>query len=269
MYLMAIGLTSLCLMGFAFYMFYIAHHDVIDVRTIGDPLLPEAFNGLTIFFISDIHRRSLNIKTMNKLSSMQVDLVIIGGDLREKGVPFSRTKANLQLLKQWQAPIYFVWGNNDYESDYLVLQDLLEKESIHILANSNDIIERQNETIQFVGLDCNEYREARLDLAAPNMMEDYSILITHNPTILDTLDSTRMSKVNLVLGGHTHGGQIRFGPLGYYTNGGLKHVGTSTVFISEGYGYTLLPFRLGTKAECHLLTLTNQAQPRLNDVQQI
>ena len=68
-----------------------------------------------MFFISDIHRRIVSESIIEEVSG-KVDVVIIGGDLLEKGVPMERVKENIKKLKKL-GPILFVWGNNDYEVD--------------------------------------------------------------------------------------------------------------------------------------------------------
>lgn len=75
-------------------MVYRAHHDIIDYRTIYDKRLPDAFNDFRIFFISDIHRRHINDNTLRSIKE-EIDLIIIGGDITERGVPPTRVKMNL------------------------------------------------------------------------------------------------------------------------------------------------------------------------------
>ena len=64
-------------------------------------------------------------------------------------------------------------------------------------------------------------------------------------------------EIRLVLSGHTHGGQIHI--LGYspYEKGKIKKLENTTLLISNGYGTTSLPLRLGAPAECHLITIKN------------
>lgn len=131
------------------------------------------------------------------------------------------------------------------------------QEGVTILANSNIDISIKNQVLSFVGLDCCTYREARGDLALEFANGDYTILLTHDPGAFYELKDSEQKKIHTVLAGHTHGGQIRILGLGFYQSGGTHTYRKTNVFISEGYGYTLLPFRLGTKAECHLLTFKN------------
>lgn len=219
-------------------MVYRAHHDIINNLTIYDEKLPTAFNDFRVCFFSDIHRRHVNESTLKSIKG-DINVIIIGGDITEKGVPLERTKENLEKLKKWNLPIYFVWGNNDYEEDPEAIYHLLVQEGITILANTNIDISIKNQVLSFVGLDCCTYREARGDFALEFAKGDYTILLTHDPSAFYELEDDE---------------QIRLFGLGIYQRGGHRTYRQTNIFISEGYGYTKLPFRLGTKAECHVLT---------------
>ncbi|MFD2045889.1 metallophosphoesterase [Ornithinibacillus salinisoli] len=236
-----------------FYMIYRAHHDHVDYRSINDSRLPDSFNDLTIFFIADIHRRTIRQETLNSIGS-HIDFVYIGGDLTEKGVPLAKTRENIKRLKQWGRPIYFVTGNNDYEVNINELSKLLLDEGITILNNSTIYIEKEKHVLCLTGLEYNPLDEPNDAIISENVQGDYRILLTHCPSDFYDLDITSQDKVHMVLAGHTHGGQIRIGRMGLYSKGGLRKVRNTHVFITEGYGYTLLPFRFGTSAECHVIT---------------
>ncbi|MGY0691798.1 metallophosphoesterase [Virgibacillus sp. FSP13] len=253
-------LVILLLLVFIMYMVYQAHHDTINYQTIHDTSLPIGFDNYRIFFISDIHRRIIRDDTLQSITE-KMDIVIIGGDLTEKGVPLERTRTNIKKLKRWNAPIYFVWGNNDYEADPPAIAKLLSEEGVIILANTHtDITAENGDMLSILGLDCSYYREARMDLAMEHANGDFYILATHAPRTFYDLEAEEQQKANLVLAGHTHGGQIRIAGFGPYQRGGLQKHHHSNVIVSEGYGYTRLPFRLGTNAECHVLTLKKQTK---------
>ncbi|MFD1850513.1 metallophosphoesterase [Oceanobacillus bengalensis] len=239
---------------FIYYMLYKAHHDKISDTSIYDEKLPTAFEGLRIFFISDIHRRRIKDSTLKAIGN-NVDIVVIGGDLTEKHVPLNRTKNNLSKLRRWNVPIYFVWGNNDYEIDVCGLSNLLEQENVTILTNDSSNVRRDNAVISIVGLDCATYHEPDVELARKNAQGTYQILVTHIPNSFYKLDQSIQNQFNLVLSGHTHGGQMRLFGLGPYERGSLNKIRNTNILVSEGYGYTILPFRIGTNAECHILTL--------------
>src|SRR5690625_2908623 len=108
-------------------MVYLVYHDILNKLYIYDDNLPAAFNYFCVFFISDIHRRHVNESTLKSIKG-DINVIIIGEDITEKGVPLERTKENLEKLKKWNLPIYFVWGNNDYEEDPEALNHLLVRE---------------------------------------------------------------------------------------------------------------------------------------------
>lgn len=235
------------------YMVYKAHHDTVKYKTICDDRLPSNFNDFRVFFISDVHRRKIRDSTLKSITN-KLDIVIIGGDLTEKGVPLARTENNIKKLKKWKIPIYFVWGNNDYEALPEKIYMLLIKENVTILTNESKDIEKDNSTLSILGLDCCRYGEPRLDLAQEKAKGEYFILITHAPSAFVELERRDRDKIHTVLAGHTHGGQIRIFGFGPYERGTYKKLGNTNSIVSEGYGYSKLPFRLGTNAECNVVT---------------
>jgi uncharacterized protein len=214
---------------------------------------PATFGKVTIFFISDIHRRVIADKVLEVVKG-KADIVIIGGDLTEKGVPFERVKENLKKLKQL-APVYFVWGNNDYETDYRKLDATFHDYGIKVLDNTAVTFESKNgDKLSVLGIDDMNLHRDRLDLALSDAEpKSFKILASHYPNITNKLMPEH--KINLVLSGHTHGGQIHI--LGYspFKRGRVEKLGNTTVLISNGYGTTGVPLRLGAPAECHLITL--------------
>ncbi|MGM7721886.1 metallophosphoesterase [Metabacillus sp. Hm71] len=214
---------------------------------------PKSFGVFTIFFISDIHRRKISIKLLEQLPS-SIDLVIIGGDLTEKGVPFQRVEQNLNILKKI-APIYFVFGNNDYEVGKDRLEQLLIKHGVTILNNSTSTISAKNgEKMVLLGVEDMSMERDRLDLALKHSPKgDFRLLISHNPEIYEQVKKS--DRISLIISGHTHGGQIRLFGLGLYKKGKLHKLTNATILISNGYGTSGVPLRLGAPAEAHILQL--------------
>lgn len=215
---------------------------------------PESLGKVSLFFISDIHKRTISDSIIKEVMG-KADFVVIGGDLTEKGVAFDRVKANLLKLKQI-GPVYFVWGNNDYEVDYHELDAILLDVGIKVLDNTAVTFEsRLGEKLCLLGVDDLNQNRDRLDYALQDADENsFKILACHYPSIIEKL--LPEYGIRLVLCGHTHGGQIHI--LGYspYEKGGIKQFGHTTLFISNGYGTTALPLRLGAPAETHLITLS-------------
>lgn len=219
------------------------HHGIKD--------LPINFEGYSIYFLSDIHRRLLSLNMLEKVS--QPDLVVIGGDLTEMEVPFKRVDQNLQRLKKFGVPIIFIWGNHDLHIDPYQLRSLFRKHGINLVSNDTYPVERDGNWLNVVGvhdatnaLDC-------IDLALLNANEGPRILMSHNPEVIKRLN--RSHNIPLVVSGHTHGGQIRLFGWGIRENGGVKEKKFGTLIISNGYGTTRYPLRLGARPNTILLKL--------------
>ncbi|WP_297988094.1 metallophosphoesterase [Anoxybacillus sp.] len=242
--------------GLIIYMWIEAHRNRVIFHSLSFPTFPKSFSRLRIFFISDIHRRRVSETFVDSLKG-KVDLVIIGGDLTEKGVPFSRVKRNIELFKQLGS-VYFVWGNNDYEVDYHELDALLLESGVKILDNTAVIFEsEQGDRIALLGVDDMNQERERLDLALEDAGDaNFRIVVSHDPRIIQKI--TPEHRIALVLSGHTHGGQIRFGPFGLYEKGGLRNVNGTMLLTSNGYGTTTLPLRLGARAETHVIELKHK-----------
>lgn len=217
--------------------------------------LPVDFDRLTIFFISDIHRRVIS-ETIIENAKGKAEIVIIGGDLAEKGVKLNQVKENLVRLQQI-GPVYFVWGNNDYELETSMLRNLMDELEVTILENTSvNLKKRIDSSIGLLGVDDTTVGHCDLEnTVACSTDYPFRILVSHNPNIIDSV--TPDHRIQLILSGHTHGGQIRIFGLGPYEKGGIKKIGKTLLFVSNGYGTTTLPLRLGAKAETHLITITN------------
>lgn len=245
-------------LGVIGYMYWKAHHDHLDRRVIELPQFPSTFGRITIFLISDIHRRNIRQETIMEIEE-KIDLVIIGGDLTEIGVPIQRVQENIQLLKKLNAPLYFIWGNNDFEVDELLLGETLRKHQVKVLANEKVSFESsQGEVIDLIGLDYPEVRDVDIESPLQDCKGDFIILAIHDPALFETFPIHIQKRIDLFLSGHTHGGQIRIFGWGLRNKGGEVRIGRSLGFVSEGYGTSLLPLRLGTKAECHVISIQKQ-----------
>ncbi|WP_026585176.1 metallophosphoesterase [Bacillus sp. J33] len=240
--------------GLLVYMLKEAFADRIIYKELSFSDFPESFGEVKLFFISDIHKRVISRRIMDEAKEKKPDMVIIGGDLMEKGVPFGRVKKNILLLME-AAPVYFVWGNNDYEADYHQLDALLLECGVKILDNTAFSFESlHGDRFVLMGTDDLSKDRDRLDLALHDAGDGgFRVLVSHDPRIVKEIKKEH--NIHLVLSGHTHGGQIHI--LGYspYEKGQIKVLPETTILISNGYGTTGVPLRLGAKAETHFITL--------------
>jgi uncharacterized protein len=246
-FLLLLGVCLLLYMLREAFLDNVVHHEM-SFRD-----FPESFGAVTIFFISDIHKRRISDEIIRAVSG-KTDIVVIGGDLTEKGVPFERVKENLTKLKQL-GPVYFVWGNNDYETDYHKLDAIFWELGVKVLDNTSVTFEsKAGDKLSLLGVDALNQHRDRLDLALLDAeKQSFKILACHYPEI--TKKILPEHEIRLVLSGHTHGGQIHIFGYSPHEKGKVKELDQTTLLISNGYGTTGVPLRLGAPAECHLIRI--------------
>ncbi|WAA10798.1 metallophosphoesterase [Fervidibacillus albus] len=240
-----------------FYSIKEAFRNHVNEITLPYENFPNANSKLSIFFITDIHRRRISDRIIRHVEG-KADIVIIGGDLTEKGVPFQRTKENLHKLSRI-GPIYFVWGNNDYEVHPVEFRQLLIQHGVVILENrSVPIFCQTNEPIFLIGFGEVSFNLDSVWLALKDVDSDaFKIGICHNPEILSKIPP---KKLDLLLSGHTHGGQINLFGLSLYPKGKLVQTDQIDYLISNGYGTTMLPLRFWARAETHLIHIKGKKE---------
>lgn len=205
-----------------------------------------------LFFISDIHRRKISNRLVEKVGS-GIDAVIIGGDLAERGVPLVQIKENIKQLAKI-GPLVYVWGNNDREVGEHHIRNYIKKENGILLENEATCLQNQQERLWIVGID--DVSSGRADIAksfADVPDQETVVFVSHTPFVFNKV--IRRFKPAVLLAGHTHGGQIRLGKWGYYQRGSLKKEQGAVTLVSNGFGTTLLPLRFGAPAECHVLSI--------------
>jgi predicted MPP superfamily phosphohydrolase len=170
--------------------------------------LPPAFDGFTILHISDMHV-DMNADAMRRLTALvgdlNYDLCVLTGDYRGKTFgPFQATLDGMQCLRaQLKAPVYGVLGNHDT----VQMIPGLEAADIKMLLNECAVIVRGDQRIYLAGIDDAHYfRVDNIEKAGSEIPDgEFSILLSHTPEIYR---QAAHADFNLMLSGHTHGGQI-------------------------------------------------------------
>lgn len=170
--------------------------------------IPESFDGFTILHISDMHV-DLNAGAMYHLATLlphlSYDICVLTGDYRGKTFgPFDATLDGLaQVRSHLTGPVYGVLGNHDT----ICMVPGLESMGIRMLLNESEPIVRGAEYIYLAGIDdAHYYRVDNIEKAASDIPDRaFSILLSHTPEIYR---HAAHAGFDLLLGGHTHGGQI-------------------------------------------------------------
>ncbi|MEM7181022.1 MAG: metallophosphoesterase [Spirochaetota bacterium] len=263
---------SMLLLGFLWflYMVFIERY-LLQVNTyhLSFPNLPIEFDGVRIVQISDLHYGFLMPMSYIRYvlaTAMEVkaDIIVATGDYVKK------SKSKQEIHKVWpelrklsaKYGVYMVLGNHDHSAnEKLSLQYL--QESGFSVRHSARCIGWSSRRLCIGGAGDFTEDDAKIDLAFSNTYSnDFKILLAHNP---DTADLSYQTKVDLILAGHTHGGQFR---LPYYDKalilpvknkqydfGMRKNSRGHTVFISKGIGWSFLPLRFNCLPELAVLQL--------------
>lgn len=206
---------------------------------------------MKVFFISDIHRRKIDRKLLKKIDK-GIDIVIIGGDLAEKGVSLSRISANICNLSTL-GPVYYIWGNNDREAGEQEIRSIMARYGSVILDNENFPIPG-HPTWGISGTDDPTTERVDITASLQNITQyNHVIFASHQPRVLREVEY--FYRPALMLAGHSHGGQIRIGKFGLMEKGKFQTKFGKGKLISNGYGTSTVPLRLGAPAECHIITI--------------
>jgi uncharacterized protein len=262
--------------GVAFYAGEIARHELeILELTIRLPQLPEAFAGMKIAQISDFHFREFTEAAflqaiVRRVNDLAPDLVVLTGDFVSNKPLGTHIGINMgyhcaELLSRIECPErYAILGNHDALVSSRAVTDALRTQNIPVLANGFVPIERDNQRIWLAGIKDALIQKPDLDAALPsgrNPNLEPLILLSHEP---DFADYAVGRKIDLVLAGHTHGGQILlpFLPplllpdLGTkYVHGLFKLRDGMQLYVNRGIGAVNLPFRFRCPPEITLITL--------------
>lgn len=178
-------------------------HNHIAMKT-----LPSRFDGFTLLHISDLHA-DMNEGAMRRLTEllpdMAYDLCVLTGDYRGKTFgPFDAALESLaRVCSHLKGPVYGVLGNHDTIRMIPALEDM----GIRMLLNECEAIFRGEEAIYLAGIDdAHYYRVDNIEKAASKIPDNaFSILLSHTPEIYR---QAAHAGFDLLLSGHTHGGQI-------------------------------------------------------------
>ena len=180
----------------------IRRHDIVM------PELPAAFDGFTILQISDLHV-DMNEGAMRRLNELlpdlRYDLCVLTGDYR--GKTFGPCDATIEGMARMRAhitgPAYAVLGNHDT----IRMVPALEEMGIRMLLNETEPLVRGAERLYLAGIDdAHYYRVDNIEKAASPIPDgEFSILLSHTPEIYR---QAAHAGFDLMLSGHTHGGQI-------------------------------------------------------------
>lgn len=241
--------------------------------------LPPELDGYRIAHISDLHNTEIgedNRTLIEMLEAARPDMIAMTGDM----IDASRTDIDVVLRFASEAtriaPCFFVTGNHEVRADsYPQLRKGLEEVGVTVLENASATLEKNGERITVIGVNdpinvedkhSDDYAvmEGYLQKATEGVEEDgtLKILLAHRPELLALYAEFG---INLVLSGHTHGGQFRLPFIGGVVapdqglfpkyDAGLYELGKTQMVVSRGIGNSIIPLRINNPPEVVLVEL--------------
>ena len=263
---------------------YTIHHQKLKI-----PNLPNAFKGLKIVQISDIHTGSFISKdplekAIKMIEDQQPDIIFFTGDLvneiTEEALPFMDT------LNKIKAPlgVFSILGNHDYGDyfypkddtegkahNYTLMKAVHKKLGWNLLLNENYILRKDNERLAILGVE-NWGSELRfpkygdIDKAKEGCLtDDVKLLLSHDPSHWDAHVTPNHPDIAATFSGHTHGMQFgieipgfKWSPSQYiYKNwAGLYAEKNQQLYVNRGLGFLGYPGRVGILPEITVFTLS-------------
>lgn len=215
-------------------------------------------SNIRIAHLSDIHlgpiyTQSRLEKIVKLTNSLKPDITVITGDLFDGNGKYDDPKL-IKPLNQLKQPVYFIFGNHDFYSDEKKVLTLLKTTKTKILRSQITDFKGTN----IIGIDDkNDSEHVSKELKKIEFNKNkYTILLYHRP---QGLKKCADQNIDLMLAGHTHGGQLFpmtliEGAFNDYLKG-MHHHKNSTIIVSQGIGSWGPPLKLGSRSEIILVDL--------------
>jgi hypothetical protein len=244
--------------------------------------LPPAFAGFRIVQLTDFHcsqkvTPAYLSEAVALAQSQSPDLVVLTGDFVHHG--YKHIEQMAEALGQLRAPagVFAVLGNHDFSVRnalgfrrfrhlHHAVSTALSARGIRVLRNETVPLVRQGQTLYLTGVDDLWSRSCDLDRALAGVCESRPrIVLAHNPQTIERLNGRRC---DLMLSGHTHGGQVHLSGLGRPMlsrrarrfAAGLYRYRNACLYVNKGVGFGFR-FRFGVRPEVAAFILEPANEP--------
>jgi predicted MPP superfamily phosphohydrolase len=262
--------------GLGLYSSEFARHEIsVPTQPIALRNLPEAFRNFRIAQISDIHfdeytEPSFVRRIVDHVNALAPDLVVLTGDYISHG-PLGRS-FTMRAMEQCAGILhgiacpqrFAVMGNHDSMLGAPTIHPILAAVDIPLMVDKFVPIERADRRLWLCGIHDPVTHYPDLYAAIPERPDGPVLLMSHGPDYADTvLAHPRGHLVDLMIAGHSHGGQVRLPIVGalHTPPGGKKyveglfHLDQMQLYVNRGIGTVGVPLRLNCPPEITLFTL--------------
>jgi len=229
-------------------------------------------SALTILQITDFHNwrpDDRHEKLLDQIRALRPDVIVITGDLVDrKTADFTNAWYFAKELVKINPHTYFVYGNHEWANKRLKIFAIGLKDcGVIILNNEHAVYSLGQLTVNICGVNDPVTWRANPDKATAGINPDlFTVLLAHAPSVIKR---PAVGRADLVLCGHTHGGQIRLPLIGAvwasnqglfpaYDKGVYQIAPHTTLYVDSGLGTGVLPIRFLDRSQISLLTVTHK-----------
>jgi predicted MPP superfamily phosphohydrolase len=234
------------------------------------PGLDRRFDGFRIAHLSDLHigghtPRRWGLAWAKLANDTGADLAVVTGDLVTSGTAFHEDIADVVAALRAPQGVYVSLGNHDYFGEPEPLVALMRQRGVGVLRNEGVVLERDGARLWLAAIDDTWTRRDDVKLAlAGRPMGATAVLLAHDPAHFERAAD---AGADVVLSGHTHGGQIAMPFLADLLNLAVVYpryrvrfyrYQRSVLYVHPGLGTSGPPMRLGVAPEITVLVLRTE-----------
>jgi predicted MPP superfamily phosphohydrolase len=244
----------------------------VSEHRVGIAGLPREFDGLRIVHLTDVHHglyfsAEAVFAAVELANALEPDLAVLTGDYVSYSRNYAHSAAALLGGLRARMGVFAVLGNHDFRVGADLVTRALRRHGIEVLRNRHTVLGSTSGGLYLAGVD-DLWHNTNLPRALRGVPRGRPvILLSHNPRIVA---AAAHFSVDLVLSGHTHGGQLRLPFLErrrlktqqrrrFHT--GWDEYGRTRIYVSRGIGTVLVPLRVACPPEMPLFTLVARPAP--------
>ncbi len=244
--------------------------------TVVSEKLPEAFEGIKIVQVSDLHNATFGkdqSSIIDKVEAAKPDAIFLTGDLVDSNRYNLETSLILVDALVEMSKVYYVTGNHEVASNQIAeIAVALQQRGVTVLTDDSVEWERDGVMIQIAGIDdplieptIHEEEVIYDSLDAAQLTDDFTLLLAHRPEYFSIYAEYG---VDIAFSGHAHGGQVRIPGIGGLISPGqgwfpkvtegVFEKEQSQLVVSRGLGNSTFPLRIFNRPEIVVATLKKE-----------
>ncbi len=232
---------------------------------------------ISILQISDLHNKNFsnhNKYILSKIKKLKPNIIVLTGDIIDATTQdFKNVYIFLEAIVKINPNTYFVTGNHEWRNkNAKEFLEEVQKRKIMILHNTNTLFYNENITLNVCGIDDPYSNHENIQEAFKHVdTNHFTLLLSHSPNVIMKYENL---PCDLILSGHTHGGQVRLPILGSiiapgqgffpkYDKGLYKLHSNQLLYIDSGLGTSSLPIRFLNRSQMSFITIKRKDTNKL------